>query len=139
MKKKKVKRVSYPALKAKVWKLKSLLVRYGNSKNGIATCYTCGTKKKWKKMHAGHFVEKSTCTLNGYFSEAGVQVQCPQCNMFKSGNKDQYAYQLEKEFGVGIVTELVEESKRPVSNEYSWLLDKEDEYKQRLKDIGVYL
>jgi len=110
------KHLSLPKLKAKAWRLFSVYVRTRwADKDGYVKCVTCGVDKHWKELHAGHFFEKSTCNLPGYFSESGVHPQCPQCNLFKSGNKDQYALWLEKEYGHGIIQELDEERKKTVN------------------------
>lgn len=92
-------------LEKDLWKHFSLYTRLKYADEfGNVVCYTCGIKKHYKEMQAGHFVKRSYKALK--FSEKNVRVQCPRCNMFLDGNQDEFAVRLEQEFGQGILQEL---------------------------------
>ena len=56
--------------------------------NGMCICVTCGARKHYKDMNAGHFVSGRS---NGVlFVEENVHVQCVRCNKFLSGNQEAY-------------------------------------------------
>lgn len=80
-----MKAVSLTALKKKAWKLLSFYVRTKDvDKRGRAQCFTCGIKKPWKKMHAGHFVQGRRPSI--LFELDIIRVQCVGCNRFRHGN-----------------------------------------------------
>jgi len=134
--KKRKKTDTVASLKKKLWKLHSLYIRLRDKDFG---CISCHIVKPYKEMHAGHFFEKSTCTLPGYFSFTNVNGQCPQCNSYKSGNKDNYSLALERHYGPGILQELDRERKEVVLNEHNWLVERIELMKSMLAEVGVYL
>jgi hypothetical protein len=76
-------------LKAKCWSLFSRYIRIKHAdKDGICTCITCGVKKPWKELQAGHFIDSRNNSV--LFDERLVFPQCVGCNMFKKGNKVKY-------------------------------------------------
>jgi len=76
-------------------------------------CYTCGIRKDWKKMQAGHFISRRQLALR-WDTTYNVKVQCNECNVVKQGNLEVYAAKLEEE-NKGIVEYLYEKS-RSVEN-----------------------
>ncbi len=92
-------------LENNLWKVFSLYIRlkYADA-FGNVSCYTCGVKKHYKEMQAGHYIKRSYKSLK--FSEKNVRVQCPRCNLFLDGNQDEFAIRLEQEYGQGILQEL---------------------------------
>jgi hypothetical protein len=92
--KKQIKKIT----KQKVWDMFSKYIRLKYSdKDGFVICYTCGTKKFWKKMQAGHGLSGRGNSI--LFDEEIVRPQCPQCNIFMHGNPDVFHMKLIKEFG----------------------------------------
>ena len=75
-----------------------------SDKNGLAECITCGVKKHWKDMHAGHFVKRSVSLLR--YSEENVNAQCPQCNLYKYGEQYAYSKAIDLKYGDGKAEEL---------------------------------
>lgn len=72
--------------------------------NGIIRCFTCGKILIMSKTDAGHFVGREHKTTR--FLEKNVHPQCQWCNRFKEGAKDEYALNLVKKYGPGILEEL---------------------------------
>lgn len=75
-------------------------------KNGYATCVTCGKRNHWKKMHNGHYVDRRHMATR--FDEKNCNVQCPGCNTFREGAKDEYTLYLINEYGNDVLLELNE-------------------------------
>ena len=95
-----------PKLKKKVWKVMSLYIRLRDSdEDDMCTCCTCGVRKPYKEMHAGHYIPKSL-GLWIMFHEENTHAQCPGCNLFKHGNLHEYALFLEEKYGKRILQEL---------------------------------
>lgn len=118
--------------KKKVFTTVSEYIRRRDSdKQGMCRCCTCGIKKHWKQMHAGHFRHGSTKL--SYFFEKNIHAQCAGCNMYKSGDLASYAVFLEKKYGYGILQEI----KKMSDSTKTWKrsdLDKILEYyKEKLK------
>lgn len=75
----------------KVWKLMSEYVR--RSENGV--CFTCGIKKDWREMDAGHFIHKDCLD----YDFVNIHCQCSRCNRFMHGNLGEYAIRLINKYG----------------------------------------
>ena len=71
--------------------------------NGI--CFTCGVRKNWKDMHAGHFIPRGSYS-DTMFDEINIHCQCPKCNTFKHGNLGEYTLNMINEYGIEKVQEL---------------------------------
>ena len=89
-------------LKRKIWDIFSKYIRLKYAdKNGMVECYTCGTKKFWKEMQAGHgFSGRENSIL---FDEEIVRPQCKYCNIYRQGNYDIFHAKLIKEYGIDIL------------------------------------
>ncbi len=83
----------------KLWKVTSELVRLRYAdKSGLVECYTCGSKKHYKQMHAGHFIKRNHKSV--FFDiEMNIRPQCTKCNTFYGGRQDEFAARLIREFG----------------------------------------
>jgi hypothetical protein len=92
-------------LKKKLWKLFSEYIRTKEQKDGYNICFTCGVKKEWKMMHAGHYI-RASAGLATYFDEQNVHPQCYACNIWRDGNSDMYALKLIEKYGEDILNEL---------------------------------
>ena len=91
--------------KIKAWKEFSRYIRLRDSDcYGIAECRTCGDKKHWKQVHAGHFLAGRGESI--LFEETGCHAQCPICNMVLDGNFKRYKAFIALEYGVGEVNRL---------------------------------
>jgi hypothetical protein len=70
-------------------------------KNGINSCYTCGVRKHYKEMNAGHLYHNrlDLCADN-------LKCQCVKCNQYLSGNLAEYTLRLISEIGIENVEAL---------------------------------
>lgn len=102
-------------LKKELDKVFSLFIRqkYADS-NSSGRCYTCGISKHWKELHCGHFISRSYLATR--FSEDNVRPQCAGCNIFGGGRTVQFAANLERDYGEGIVQRLYKEAQEIIKN-----------------------
>lgn len=64
---------------------------------GLCYCITCGVRKTWKEMDAGHFVQREHMSTR--WEKNNVWPQCRHCNRFKGGRYSVYRDQLIKIVG----------------------------------------
>lgn len=89
------------ALHAKCWTLMSVVVRRtGCDAGGYGLCFTCGVRKHWKDLQAGHRHHRRLD-----FDFRNVHPQCPRCNMKESrgglnGNLGEYEHRLIEMHGI---------------------------------------
>ena len=103
---KKVSKAPYSVLLARAKKTFNAWIRRRDAKKLGGRCYTCpnmGTE-------AGHFRHNNNATR---FSEIFVNLQCGDCNRWKSGNLGVYALRLIEEHGLEKVRELERASHLP--------------------------
>lgn len=94
--------------KDKLWRIFSRYIRLRD--NGI--CFTCGIRKHYKEMQAGHFIHN---VLD--FDEMNVNAQCVQCNKFKHGMGQEYAIRLLNKYGQDKVLDLHKRAKLALAGE----------------------
>lgn len=92
-------------LKKKADAVFSKYIRLRDSKDGIAECITCGTRKPISQMQNGHFVTRSASALR--YDEMNCNAQCVGCNMFKSGEQYLYSKALDMKYGDGTAESLM--------------------------------
>lgn len=68
---------------------------------GFNTCVTCGARKHWMELHAGHRYHGKLD-----FDEIQINPQCVKCNTFLSGNLGAYERYLQKKYGQEVVDNL---------------------------------
>lgn len=98
-------------------------------KRDKGVCYTCGTKRPWKEMQAGHFVSRSHNSLR--FSEINVRCQDAACNIFKYGNMPIFAQKLLAELGEKGFNDLIAEGKKSKQFTHQELDQLIDRYKEK--------
>jgi len=54
---------------------------------GFSDCFTCGTRRHWKEVDAGHFITRAKFATR--WDPVNVQFQCKRCNM---NGGQQYAF-----------------------------------------------
>jgi hypothetical protein len=125
---------SLPSLNKKLWKIFSEYIRRKDADiNGNVACISCGVKKHFSELHAGHYWPKSV-SLALRFDERNVHPQCAGCNTFKHGNLAEYADALEKKWP-GILNNLYMVRHSPVKyNRFDYLAMIE-EYEAKLKSL----
>lgn len=98
----KLRKPSVSLLKKKLDALFSRWIRIRASDDaGYASCFTCGARRHYKEMQAGHYVPRNIGALR--YEPRNVHVQCVGCNMFNKGRLDMYAVNLERLYGQGIL------------------------------------
>lgn len=113
-------------LKRQLWKVMSEWIRRKDADiNGYVKCVTCGCKKHWKEMDAGHYIPK-TAGLGMYFCENNIHPQCTYCNRFLHGNIQRYAIFMQETYGNQILKLLEHQRHQIVSispMEYTRLIE----------------
>ena len=122
-------------LKIKLWKVFSEYIRRRDAdSSGYVSCCSCGCRKHWKLMQAGHYRPR-TDGLATFFLEKNVHAQCPQCNKWKRGNLAPYSIYLRQRYGEQILEELDYCTKQRIQihdNEYEKLIEI---YKNKIKEL----
>lgn len=116
--------------KQKAWKAFSLWVRLSNSDTeGFVFCYTCGQKKHYKVMNAGHGIGgRNNAVL---FDERIVKPQCVGCNIWGRGQYQIFTRKLIDELGLETYDEIVKHSSDTVQYKVNDYLEMEKEFKQK--------
>ena len=110
---------------SKYIRMRDCLKTLNSTKYGL--CCTCGKMFKFEELQAGHFT--SGRKLSTLFDEINVHAQCRACNIFKQGNKFEYAAFMIKRYGEDEILNL--HTKDHVIKKYSVndYLEIEQEYK----------
>ena len=112
----------------------SEVIRRAYSKNGIATCYTCGEQAPWKEMDCGHYIKRRF--LNTRWEVSNLRTQCKKCNQALNGNYEIYTRNLIREKGPDEpdrLWKLARENKKLSNVELEELLAEWKSIKKRLK------
>ena len=100
----KEKKIPLKKLFHQCWDIMSYCVRFGNADaKGFVKCVTCGKKKHWKQMNAGHCIHR---VLD--FDEININPQCRRCNKFLHGNLETYTMYLLLTYGEQALKDLHE-------------------------------
>lgn len=118
----------------KLDKVFSEYIRRRDAVNGYASCFTCGTARPWKEMHAGHYVNRDR--MNTRWEEQNVHVQCPSCNTFHEGRKPEYTLFLQGRYGPDIIEKLVRAGKQVKRWDATQLRALIHYYQDKLKEMG---
>jgi len=125
-------------LKKELDKIFSLYIRLRKATpQGMTTCFTCGTQKHYKKMHAGHFMSRKH--LSTRWNEDNVQVQCPKCNLFGQGEQYTFGKLLDVRIDEGTadnLEQLARSTTKIMRHEYEDMIK---EYKKKLKHVEANL
>jgi len=103
---KKIKTLTLSKAKKKAWDSFSKWVRQNGSIAGFNECVTCGRKKPWKELHAGHFIPGRHNSV--LFDERNVHPQCYACNVVLGGNGPKYQRYMKSKYGQKVIDELEE-------------------------------
>lgn len=92
-----------------VAKLDRYFSKYIRSKDadhaGFVECYTCGKRKQWREVDAGHFQTRAKYSTR--WDEQNVKPQCKSCNMSNGGHQYLFAKHLDRQYGEGTADEVV--------------------------------
>ena len=87
------KKKSASKLRKEVDKYFSLYVRISNSDEyGMCTCFTCGSRKHWKEIQAGHFMSRKHMATRWHTDN--VKPQCVKCNIYSQGEQFKFSQAL---------------------------------------------
>lgn len=124
--KKKKKKITTSSLKKKVWIQFSIFIRTrGADSAGWNACVTCGVRKFWRDLQAGHFI-RGRLNAN-LFEERGCWPQCYSCNVGAQGAVVFYYRFMLKEYGQGVIDELIAQNNKThkwMGGELQELLDR---------------
>lgn len=125
---------SVAKMKEKAWKEFSKYIRLSNMSMGeYVRCYTCGTIKHWKEMHAGHWITGHNNMT--YINENYVRPQCYHCNIQKFGEQGIFWEKIKREIGEDLFDFYRGESNKIVKltlQDYEELYEK---YKHLVKEL----
>lgn len=82
-------------------KLKKLFHAWVRSRDGNI-CISCNSKNG---NQSGHFVADGVSGMTRFHPQ-NVNVQCPRCNLFESGNSYEYGKALDVKYGLGTADKL---------------------------------
>lgn len=112
----------------------SLIVRQKYAdENGNVICFTCPYTNHWKKLQNGHFVSRYYKSTR--WEEKNCRPQCYTCNMWRKGMVPDFAANLQKEYGQGIVEELFRQAQQPLKLTREFLQNKLQELTNNTKKI----
>lgn len=124
-------RTSVSKLKKKLWVLVSEFVRRSSAdKDGFVKCVTCGARKHWKEMQAGHFEQGRKNAI--LYVLKGIHPQCIQCNIFLHGNLRKYEKFMKQTYGQKCIDSLDALRETTVQFTTPQLLSMIDQYKKKL-------
>lgn len=88
------KTVTYKRAKDRAWEAFSEYIRHRDEEDG---CFTCGIKKPWKQMQAGHWIPGRHNSI--LFDKDGCHAQCYHCNVGLKGNPVKYYDRMLLDYG----------------------------------------
>ena len=119
----------------KLDKVFSLYIRQRAADNfGMVDCYTCGKRKHWKEVDAGHF--QSRAKFSTRWDDQNVKAQCKHCNMTNGGQQYQFGLMLDQEYGEGMAEKVLIRSNQMVKYSLPDLRIMIDAYKAKVKSFG---
>ena len=95
-----------------------LIRRKYADKDGNVQCFTCGYTNHWKKLQNGHLVSRYYTATR--YDERNCRPQCYTCNMWRNGMTPDFAANLQKELGAGIVEELYRIARTSITPEFDY-------------------
>jgi len=96
---------STKTLRKNLWKLTSEYVRRRYADCEVAECVTCGLRKHWKELQAGHFIPQAQGNAVKY-DLRNIHVQCYRCNINLGSNGPEYYPFMIKTYGQETIDEL---------------------------------
>jgi hypothetical protein len=122
---KKAKKITYSKAKTRAWDAFSLYIRQRDEEDG---CFTCGVKKPYKQMQAGHWIPGRHNSI--LFNELGCHAQCYHCNVGLKGNPVKYYDRMLADYGKKVCEELKRMDKWIREYKVYELLEIEAKYKE---------
>ena len=124
-------KISRKGLVRKLDKFFSLYIRQRNAVDGFVKCVTCGIRKHWKEVDAGHFCSRRHYSTR--WNTLNVFEQCKKCNGFGGGENYIMGKYIDKTFGVGTADEMIAKSRQIQKFSNTDLEEMIEEYKNKVK------
>lgn len=70
---------------------------------GHAECFTCGARRHWKEVDAGHFITRAKYSTR--WDPINVQFQCKRCNM-NGGRQFEFGMNIDRTYGQGTAEDI---------------------------------
>lgn len=112
-----------------IWTRKS-----GADHTGRAECYTCGVRKQYMEMDAGHFQTRAKYATR--WDVQNVKPQCKHCNMTNGGHQYEFALHLDREYGPGTADAVVARSNQPARFTTATLVEMTEMYRRMTRELG---
>ena len=115
------------------WFSKYIRLRDANI-NGVCSCITCGAKKHWKQMDAGHFQSRRYSATR--YHEQNAHAQCQACNKYNAGEQYRHGQEIDLRYGAGTAEYLETLSRSLFKMNKVEVMEIAKEYKQRAEEIA---
>ena len=102
-------KISRKGLIRKLDKLFSIYIRKRNAIDGYVKCVTCGTRKHFTEVDAGHFTSRRHFSTR--WLSLNVHEQCKKCNNWGAGENYLMGKYIDKTYGEGTADELIKLSR----------------------------
>ena|SRR5699024_15127 len=109
-------------------------IRKSHAENGRCECVTCGKVEDWKKVDAGHCLEKMSFPQVRY-NETNVHPQCKGCNMAENGKAAIHAQAITELYGTWQLEELIRLCGQPHINDKERVMRIAREYKRKYEEL----
>jgi hypothetical protein len=101
---------------------------------GYIRCFTCGGFFTLRQIDCGHYIGREH--MGTRWEERNTAPQCHTCNRFREGQKDIFAQNLQKKYGIGILEWLNDKKNKITQFSSNDLEDMIEEYKTKIKNLG---
>ena len=117
----------------KLWPLFSTYIRKKDADHrGHIFCCTCGSRRRWQEVDAGHFVSRGHKSL--LYDERNVHAQCKRCNTM-GGEPSAYALFIIDKYGQSVLESLNKIKNEIKQYRVDELQDMVTLYKKKLEDL----
>ena len=113
----------------------SRFIRLAHSKDGLCTCYTCGTIKEIKEVDNGHYLKREHKATR--YHENNCRPQCKTCNgdVKHNGKQAEFRVNLSYEIGDDEVIELERLARTTIKANYLFFKELSDYYRIKVNEI----
>lgn len=100
---------------------------------GFCECWTCGIRKHYTRMDAGHFQTRAKYSTR--WDERNVKPQCKRCNMTNGGHQYEFAKRLDAEYGRNTAEQVTFDSNQPRKYTTQEIRDLTALYRRKVRDL----
>ena len=109
--------------------------QYINKRDEGLPCISCGKEIKGR-VNASHYYSAGG-HFNVRFDEDNVHSSCVKCNMYLSGNLEEYGRRLPERIGEERFKQLIERSQETRNYTREELREIKEKYKQKIKELRI--